>query len=167
MTAYRSFAHALDEELSQAPETPPSGAGAEARVATPAIWDIPVQACRLAAHIRTSWVHASHASQASQASVASKARTPAPRTSLSHRLTTTQRSALQQLRQLGADLDPTFSERQLRAAFRALAKRFHPDRHPGSSPAEQERLAWTFATVREAYRELTGLFGQANPAAHR
>lgn len=149
MTAYSSFADALDEKLEQAPGTPSDRSAAQARVATPPLWDIPVQACRLAAHIRTSWVEAGHASVARETPPVA-----APNIELPRRLTKTQRRALQKLRGLGADLDPSFSEHQLRTAFRALAKRFHPDRHPGSSPAEKERLAWTFASLREAYREL-------------
>lgn len=63
------------------------------------------------------------------------------------------------------DLDPGFSDRQLRRAFRTLAKQFHPDRHPASSATEKEGLACTFASVCSAYRELAESSGQREPAA--
>lgn len=43
----------------------------------------------------------------------------------------------------------------LRRAYRALAHRYHPDRHPASSPAERERLARLFAEATEHYRRLS------------
>ena len=62
--------------------------------------------------------------------------------------------ALAALNHLGADLDERLSPRTLRRAFKRLARRYHPDRHPGSSAAEQERLAHLFAEATEHYRVL-------------
>ena len=65
-----------------------------------------------------------------------------------------QHLALAQLIALGADLDADFSGDQLRSAFRSLARRYHPDRHPGISDSEKKRLSATFATVKVAYEQL-------------
>jgi hypothetical protein len=75
---------------------------------------------------------------------------------LVRRLTPAQRQAVDALRALGADLPPdTFTHAELRSAFRTLARRFHPDRHPGSPDAERARLARSFAAACDAYRTLT------------
>ena len=42
----------------------------------------------------------------------------------------------------------------LRNAYRTLARRYHPDRHPGCSPADRARLARLFAEATDAYRSL-------------
>jgi DnaJ-class molecular chaperone len=55
---------------------------------------------------------------------------------------------------LGAGLDETVSPETLRRAFRRLARRYHPDRHPESSGAESARLARLFADATEHYRLL-------------
>ena len=44
----------------------------------------------------------------------------------------------------------------LRRAYRKLARRYHPDRHPASSLAERERLARLFAEATEHYRLAAG-----------
>lgn len=67
-------------------------------------------------------------------------------------MTAAQRDAARVLMDLGADLPADFTDEELRRAFRALARRWHPDRHPGASPAEHARLARTFAAVMTAYR---------------
>jgi hypothetical protein len=46
----------------------------------------------------------------------------------------------------------------LRRAYRTLAQRYHPDRHPTSSLAERERVARLFAEATEHYRLLTRRF---------
>jgi hypothetical protein len=67
-----------------------------------------------------------------------------------------QRVAVDALRALGADsLRDNFTDAELKSAFRALARRFHPDRHPGSPDAERARLARSFAAAADAYRTLT------------
>lgn len=70
------------------------------------------------------------------------------------RLTAPERRALEALNNLGADLGDSLSPRTLRRAFRRLARRYHPDRHPGSSTAEHERLARVFVEATEHYRVL-------------
>jgi curved DNA-binding protein CbpA len=42
----------------------------------------------------------------------------------------------------------------LRRAYRELARRYHPDRHPHLPAAERTRLAAQFADVTAAYRTL-------------
>jgi len=80
--------------------------------------------------------------------------TPPPRP---HRtLTAVEREWLDQLVRHGADLGADFTDSELRSAFRTLAKRFHPDRHLGSSASEQARLSLVFAGLSEAYRQLLG-----------
>jgi hypothetical protein len=70
-------------------------------------------------------------------------------------LTPPQRQAFDSLRALGADsLCDNFTDAELRSVFRALARRFHPDRHPGSSDAERTHLARSFASACDAYRTL-------------
>jgi hypothetical protein len=70
------------------------------------------------------------------------------------RLSRREREALHVLVTLGARLDLTFTRDDVRAAFRALALRYHPDRHPGCSDADRTRLAMLFGHAREAYRVL-------------
>jgi DnaJ-class molecular chaperone len=69
-------------------------------------------------------------------------------------LTGRQQRALTQLNDLGARLRADFTVRELRSAFRELARRYHPDRHPGGSRVETARLARMFAEVTESYRQL-------------
>jgi curved DNA-binding protein CbpA len=47
------------------------------------------------------------------------------------------------------------SPTQARRAFRRLALRLHPDRHPTAPPEERARLAERFARVAAAYRQLS------------
>jgi hypothetical protein len=69
-------------------------------------------------------------------------------------LTALEKRALTALNTLGADLDEHLSIDTLRRAFRQLAHRYHPDRHPGTSAAEHARLARLFADVTGHYRLL-------------
>ena len=72
-------------------------------------------------------------------------------------LTPAQRVALDHLREAGAaSLDHSFTPDTLKQAFRQLALRYHPDRHPGCTDRERRRLAATFASVHDAYRTLLG-----------
>ncbi len=78
-----------------------------------------------------------------------------PKRARSRRLNQLQSAALQCLQWHGADeLDPSFSPAELKAAFRGLAKRFHPDRHPSCSAEQRARLAREFARIVQAYRQL-------------
>lgn len=63
-------------------------------------------------------------------------------------LTAHERAALDVLNGLGADLTADFTRRELRSAFRALARRFHPDVNPHAGGRE-------FAAMRDAYEILS------------
>jgi hypothetical protein len=65
-----------------------------------------------------------------------------------------QREALNQLIGLGAELDANFTLQELRSAFRALARAYHPDHHPGTRPGEKAHLSTLFVTLRNAYDAL-------------
>ena len=73
-------------------------------------------------------------------------------------LTSAQREALTHLREAGAStLDDAFTPDTLKQAFRQLALRYHPDRHPGCTEHDRRRLAAAFAGVHDAYRTLLGM----------
>ena len=59
-----------------------------------------------------------------------------------------ERDALDLLNYLGAQLSADFTRDELRSAFRALARRVHPDVNPRASGRE-------FAAIREAYELLS------------
>jgi hypothetical protein len=63
-------------------------------------------------------------------------------------------AAVVQLNTLGAAIGPDFTDQELRHAFRALARRYHPDRHPGCSTMEKARLSRQFIQLHDAYRAL-------------
>ncbi len=69
-------------------------------------------------------------------------------------LTIGQRQALDALVALGARLDDAFTARDLRSAFRTLARRYHPDRHPALDGRDAARLAAHFTRAREAHDQL-------------
>jgi hypothetical protein len=69
-------------------------------------------------------------------------------------LSVRQAQALRDLVALGARLADDFTRQELRSAFRLLARRYHPDRHAGSSDAERARLSTVFAGVCDAYNAL-------------
>lgn len=81
------------------------------------------------------------------------------RTRPSRRLTARQREALSTFVLLGARLDESFTEKELRSAFRSLAREYHPDRHHGSAPAELARLTRLFATINAHYQYLLKTIG--------
>lgn len=78
----------------------------------------------------------------------------APRLRPRRSLTSRQRDALSALWGLGARIGMDFSEAELRSDYRALARRYHPDRHPGVSAVESARLARIFANLTDCYRQL-------------
>jgi hypothetical protein len=66
-----------------------------------------------------------------------------------------QHEALGLLRRLGAGgLPPEPAVDDVKRAFRDLARRYHPDRHPDLSADEGARRALLFAQVADAYRVL-------------
>jgi hypothetical protein len=78
-----------------------------------------------------------------------------PVTERVHRsLTDTQSRALQTLRSLGAALASDFTAADLRREYRKLARRLHPDSHPGCSRAESESFARQFALATDSYQRL-------------
>jgi hypothetical protein len=67
-------------------------------------------------------------------------------------LSAAQRDALAALNAMGAALDDAMSSAEMRSAFRRLAHQCHPDRHPGSSTAEQASLSRQFAALTDHRR---------------
>jgi hypothetical protein len=80
----------------------------------------------------------------------------APRNRPNRKLSPQAQSALDRLNALGADVHADFTPHELRHAFRALARRYHPDRYPASSATEKARLSRQFIQLHDAYRELKG-----------
>jgi hypothetical protein len=72
----------------------------------------------------------------------------------SRSLSTRERHALHDLIELGAALHEGFTRRELRSAFRVLARRYHPDRHSTSGADEKARLATIFSRVYDSYQVL-------------
>jgi hypothetical protein len=71
------------------------------------------------------------------------------------RLTPEQHVALGDLQTLGASLGVDFTRDELRSAFRALARRYHPDRHPDAVEATKAELSVLFRRLRAAYTVLS------------
>jgi hypothetical protein len=69
-------------------------------------------------------------------------------------LTPIQRQALESFASHGAALATDYTDSELRSAFRTLARRYHPDRHPESGAEQQARLSRTFSGLSDAYRHL-------------
>jgi hypothetical protein len=71
------------------------------------------------------------------------------------RLTATQRIALDCLRDLGASTLPDdFTDAEAKRAFRLLARRYHPDRHPDADEGQRSHLSREFDRITHAYRQL-------------
>jgi len=70
------------------------------------------------------------------------------------RLTAMQWRSLDTFNRLGASLPVDFSAGDLRSAFRLLARRYHPDRHPGATAPDRQRLAQQFTSLRTSYEAL-------------
>jgi curved DNA-binding protein CbpA len=63
-----------------------------------------------------------------------------------------ERHAFDELVGLGARLREDFTPIELRSAFRALARRYHPDRCPSRTPDDQAHAARIFAFIVGHYR---------------
>lgn len=69
--------------------------------------------------------------------------------------TAAQREAADLIERLGGPrLRRVCLEDEVRRAYRALARRLHPDAHPTALPEERRRLAAAFASLSVAYRTL-------------
>lgn len=82
-------------------------------------------------------------------------RTTVERSRRLSRLTPEQHVALADLRALGGSLGFDFTRDELRSAFRALARRYHPDRHPDAVEATKAELSVLFRRLRSAYTILS------------
>jgi hypothetical protein len=81
--------------------------------------------------------------------------TPRPRPDrIQHRLSGHGRHALNEIVALGAALDESCSEDELRRAFKLLARRYHPDCRPLAGEAEKARLSRLFVSLHRAYKVL-------------
>ena len=149
MAPAAAFAEVLDSWMDQAP--PPTGAAATGRPYAQAQPGIATRGLY--------WFEGAVAVAKPAASAAASARayprlvSPAPQRPV-RKLSPSQVEALTQLQALGATLDRSFTDDELKAVFRALALTHHPDRHPGATAAEKARLSQTFVAVRSAYDAL-------------
>ena len=90
--------------------------------------------------------------------VAPRARAASRR--INHTLTVEQQQALDALVGLGARIDAAFTRHELRTAFRTLALRYHPDRHPHSNDRQKAQLSARFRDITEAYEQLQGVLAR-------
>ncbi|HUU33595.1 MAG TPA: hypothetical protein VMW48_06000 [Vicinamibacterales bacterium] len=142
----RAFADVLDHALR-------SGAGASSALGTPRRFAPPQPVPLLfvampppASRARTVYGRASVPVESSVARLPARALTPA------------QARARDGFNALGGRLGADFTGRELRTAYRLLAHRLHPDRHPACSAIERARLTRDFATAAGHYQVLLALF---------
>jgi hypothetical protein len=76
------------------------------------------------------------------------------------RLTPQEQHAFDALNRLGAGLPADFTAAQLRSAFRALARRYHPDKHPLALSGQKARLAEVFTAIVAHQARLMTLLNQ-------
>ena len=154
-----AFAEALDQALGDLAAEPPLPHVPPARRAAPPhpflfaatpFWNHARDAAPMAAAVRP----ARPAASSPEPPRAPRAMTPA------------ERRAFDGLNTLGARLAPDFGPRDLRSAFRTLARRYHPDRHPSSTDAEKARLARLFAELTDHHRRLVALVYPAQAVRH-
>ena len=70
------------------------------------------------------------------------------------KLTSVQQRSLDAFVDAGASIGSDFSADEVRSAYRQLARRFHPDRHPLASDGERTSLARRFAAMTTDYEVL-------------
>ena len=149
-----AFADVLDDLLDAAPVQQP--APRRAGVATHSFF--PFDRSRFAAAPRTSAPAVGFTPRQDDEPPRAAGGSPLPFTPRAPRraraLTPRQQLALDTLVTLGARITSDFSGDELRAQFRALALRYHPDRHPGSTGPEKARLAALFSQLHDAYEHL-------------
>jgi hypothetical protein len=151
-----TFADVLDAELGMCAEVPASRGAWSNRVITPPLF--------IFGHTGVDLRPAAYAPVEEPPVLRARPVPPQPTRSP---LTPLEQQALAALNDLGAGLDDGVSSAGLRCAFRRLAHRYHPDRHPGSSRVEQERLSRLFVETTEHYRLLAAaLETRATPTRH-
>lgn len=168
MATGQAFVDVLDGLIDAAPGTPDSHRHIPATrfrsgIATqPFIWrdmrmssSTPGQGCTVPSTSRPFAPAATLCSASAHAQPRTASRPPLTR--LPRHLTSAQRQALKTLVALGAELGEAFTARDLRSAFRTLARRYHPDRHPGLDAHGTARLAVEFARVRDACDRLKAI----------
>jgi hypothetical protein len=79
---------------------------------------------------------------------------PRPTPATTRPLSTDELRALDALIRHGASIEPNFTGAELQSAFRSLARRYHPDRHPHAPVGEKARLGTIFADLTSHYRRL-------------
>lgn len=79
---------------------------------------------------------------------------------LARRLSPVDLQALHAFNRLGANLESDFTARELRSAFRMLARRYHPDAQPGADPIEQARRSLLFGRLVSYHRRLSAVLAR-------
>jgi hypothetical protein len=143
MQGGKAFVDVLDEVL---------GSGAEVHVPGSA-FQIPASGLRVATYPFLWFEQGLTAAQSPIADRPSPGAPPPPRRP-APTLSPKQQQALDVLVGLGAGIDADFTDDDLRRAFRGLARRYHPDRHPASSDGEKARLSRLFAQACHACEHL-------------
>ena len=156
MAGRLSFEEVLDEALAAQRDTDGAG-GARYWTGPPPTFFLPFCAPRSAP--RTSARMLAHRLVAIDSRVSAFAKATADKPNADCRmpgarpvLTAHQQEALDHLLSLGARLRADFTARDLRSAFRDLARRYHPDRHHGGSLAEIAHVTRVFATMSAHYQ---------------
>jgi len=153
MSRWRAFVEVLDEVLTDpagaTSTTAQPGTNPSARIAsTPIYAYTPYQTPNRFWTAPGPYESAAAAEFARHSAPAAKPRAEAR---AKRRLKPVEESALQTFLRLGGAIDGNFTSKELRSTFRALAQRYHPDRHPHVTDAERSRLGSTFAELTSAY----------------